>query len=698
MKKKHICIIFSILLTTQIVFAQKIKVSEVFGIAEVLLLSQDNTVWQKCEKGMILSIKDKLRTGRNSFVKVLFEGDKFIIKERTIVQLKKLSTTPGEKTIIRLIRGTLRGILRFITQRGGEVQIFSPTAIVDIRGTDFVIDASMGKRAPNKVYVFEGKVEVANIKQPEITVTVPAYKMTEVPVNSSPTVPQEIPSEILTEYNIPPKPAEVESIEPVPAVTPAVKEEPTPKPIVQPAPVEEPKKTVAPAEKKEKQPIAQPKPKPKPKPAPPKKEEKKEPWCPDPQLEFHFGLDFQYLNINNKGYGLIAIMPEFAICKIGVGFYLPIIILSYKHFLYSKKWYNHNEWDFKSPSDSLHDFVIKFMYVRYGQKGDPLYIRIGGLPSVTFGNGFIMNGYSNMIDFPTIRRIGLEFGYIYGNFIGIEAMCADLGRRQIYGARLLAFPFRLSQIALLSKFQIGATLVTDTKPINDKTKVINWGFDAGMPIITAPLLSMRYFLDWATYSVYAPEYLGKDEWVASDNFGFATGFKGKLVFFVYRAEYRYLQDNYIPEYFDYFYEIQREKKFRSLIGMYLTSSPDTVNGYLVKMGACLGGAGEIGFVFQEYYNDEISNKATVYLTLAKGVIPYGYGTVSYNKVNVVGLTGNRSLFGNLYDENTILTFDGGIKIMPFVYLKIYYQRTYEYDETGKLINKETYSTGMSIGF
>ncbi len=682
-KKIFFSFIIIFLISISLSYAQMVKVSEVFGRAEVLLLSQNQTSWQKCKEGIKLYSQDKIRTGKNSYVKVLFKGDKFIIKERTITQLKEIAETANEKTIIRLIKGKIRGILKALIRRGGEVQIYSPTAIIGVRGTDFVVDATYGKRSPSKVYVFEGQVEVANINQPDISVIVPAYKMTEVSQDSPPTTPTEIPSDVLKEYNVASAPS-IAQTEPAkqPELKQPVGEAEKEKPAVKetPKPKEEPKK--------EERPQAAPKP-----------EKKKEPWCPNPKLEFHFGLDFQYLNINNKGYGLIALMPEFAICKIGVGFYLPIIILSYKHFLYSKKWYNHNEWDFRCPSDSLHDFVIKFLYIRYGQKGDPLYLRIGSLPSVTFANGFIMNQYSNMLNFPTVRRIGLEFGYIYNNFVGIETMCADLGRREIYGARFLIFPLGLSQMGMLSKLQIGATLVADTEVIDEDTKVINWGFDAGLPIITTHLLNLKYFIDWATYSIYAPNYIGKKGWQGSDNFGFATGFKGNFMFLVYRAEYRYLQDNYVPEYFDSFYELQRVDKFRyGLVLMYINPSPETVNGYLVQSGIKLFGAGEIGFIFQEYYNDEISNKATVYLSLARGIIPYVYGTASYNKLNVVGLTGRRSLFGNLYDANTILTFDGGIRIIPYVYLKVYYQRTYEYDATRKLINKETWSAGISAGF
>jgi len=147
------------------------------------------------------------------------------------------------------------------------------------------------------------------------------------------------------------------------------------------------------------------------------------------------------LNVNNTGLMLLAFMPEFGYCKIGLGLYLPIIfpILTPNDFFYSKRWYNHNEWDFMGFSDSLHDLAIKIIYVRYGHKGDPLYARIGSLPSVTLGNGFIMNNYSNMLDFPTVRRIGLEFAYVYNHLAGIELFSSDITRNKLLAYRVAIY-------------------------------------------------------------------------------------------------------------------------------------------------------------------------------------------------------------------------------------------------------------------
>ncbi|MBN1897380.1 MAG: FecR domain-containing protein [Spirochaetes bacterium] len=689
--------IFSIimLIFSTLSYAQEVKIKEIFGRAQVLLLSENKRNWQNADLSMLLSSKDKIRTGRNSFLKVLFHGDTFIIKENTIIELNQIPEMASQKSILRLIRGKIRAIVNIISSRGGEVWIHTPTAVVGVYGTDFGVSSVSPKAS--EVYVFEGHVDVANASKPDLTVSVPEGKMTQVAAGQMPGTPMKIPPSIYNEYDVELKKT-VKEPEIVPEVTPSVEEEKLPEEKKPEPEMKEPEKPLPNKEelvtkekpKEEKKPEQQEKPEP---------EEPSEPWCPDPRLEFHFGLDFQYLNINNKGYGLIAFMPEFEICKIGIGLYLPVVILTPKHFLYSKRWYNHDEWDFRSPSDCGHDLVIKFLYIKYGTRGeDPFYGRIGSLPDVTFANGFIMTGYNNMENFPTVRRIGLELGFIYKRFIGVEGMVGDLSRWEIYGGRFMIFPLGLSQMGLLSRLEVGASLITDTNPAPN-TKVINWGFDIGLPLVKSKMLNVRYGIDWATFSMKAPDFFGLEGWQPSNNFGFGTGFKGNLAFLIWRAEYRYLEDGYIPEYFDSFYEIQREERALALMMMYADPSPDTINGFLVQIGFSIMGAGEAGFIFQEYYNDNISNKAELYLTLKRGVIPYGYGTFSYQKLNVVGLTGSRGLFGDLYDENTILTFDGGIRIIPpFFYIKLYYQRTYERDAQGNLINHETYSTGMSIGF
>ncbi len=698
MKRLLIFFIIYISLINFSIAGNKVQIIGNKGKVELLSLSQNIRKWRFVKFGDFIDIKDRVRTGKDGEATINFRDYNFILMKKSLLVISSVPNSANNILRIDVKYGKLR--IKSVTENSNKhytIAINTRYSVVQLKGTDLVIETPISGK--NNIYVFEGQVLVDNKNNPGNPVKMNANQMVSLDKNSVILKPQDIPDNIYKEYNIAPpeKPVEMKPAE-------------TPKPVVE-KPKVEPKPQVAvntnkkPEKKIKPKPKEKPKAKPKPKkPAP--KPEKKEPWCKNPHLEFKFNMDMQYLNINNNGFMLIALMPELGYCKIGVGFYLPIIfsITTPNDFFYSKRWYNHNEWDFMSFSDSLHDLAIKIIYIRYGHKGDPLYARIGSLPSVTFGNGFIMNQYSNMLDFPTVRRIGLEFGYIYNHLVGIELFSSDITKNKLLAYRLKGFPLGWNKGAgFLQKLEIGQTFVIDKEAASSgENKVINWGFDLGLPLLATPILNLRYGIDWATYSVYSPISLGKQEWQGSGNWGFTTGFKGNLLMLLYKAEYRYLKDNYIPEYFDSFYEVSgmRDIKFASLIGMYSSTEKNTSNGYLVDIGFKIFGAGAIGANYQEYYysDNSMDNKAQIYLTMKKGVVPLFYGTASYNKLHVVGLTGTNGLFGSLYNANTILTFDGGIKLISIMYIKVFYQKTFYYDSLGNLQSNVTYSLGMNLGF
>ncbi|MDD5066573.1 MAG: FecR family protein [bacterium] len=688
---KKISVILFFLLFSAWDGTAQITVTRMNNRAEVLMASLNEKSWRTAELNMILNSQDRIRTGKNSTLTLKSLSYEVIVYDKSTVILDDILEN---HITVKVMNGNLR-VSSHTLDKKEELIVKTGNSQVIPAGSDFVVNYTT--RDTTSLYVFDGKVNIANLEMAQNMTQVDAYKMTSVVAGDPPLPVSDIPENILQQYNVAAKPQ---------LIQPKI-EEPKPRePVITPVPepekkAEEPKEPEKPKEelKKEEPPKEEPK-KEEPKKEEPKPEEKKEPWCKDPRLKFSFNMDMQYMEFNNIGHFSLALMPEFSYCRIGVGLYLPVYYDYRYNFLKPRKsWYNYNEWDFMGFNDSIHDLWIKFLYIRYGQKGDPLYIRIGGLNSVTFGNGFIMYDYSNMVYFPKVRKLGLQLDYTYEKIMGVETMFNDLNRLNLYGGRFLIYPlFFQPDLALLNKLQLGTTMVYDR--LDSENKVINWGLDLGLPLVESDLFNLRYGIDWATFSVYSPLSLETQNWEGSDNWGFATGFRGNLSFLKYRAEYRYLLDGYIPEYFDSFYEIQRSQKFLGLLAMYQDPSPGSLNGYLVMTGVGIGGAGEIGAVFQEYYDEHnrASNKAKVYLTLSKGIIPMFYGTASYNKINVVGMTGPRSLFGRLYDQNTMLVFDGAIRIMPFFFLKIYYQRTFQYDSSGKLQSYETYSTGFSIGF
>lgn len=683
----------------------QVAVSRISNRVEVLLGSQNEKNWKRALPGMLLSSQDRIRTGKGSVLCIKSAScELFLLEKSTVI----MDDVVENNITVKILGGSLR-LRRGISGHGENIIIKTPNSQIVPVGTDLA--AVYGVQNETLLYVFEGKAHIANFSNPENVVSVKAYQMTRVAGVEPPEAPSAVPESVLKQYGVLAKPRAVSQNLPETAAPeevrtgPEVKETQAPpapeKPKEQPAETgaEKPAEEAKPPEPKKEEPVKE-----QPKEEPPKEEakpeEKKEPWCKDPRLEFQFNFDLQYTEFNKVGHCALALMPEFIYCRIGIGLYLPVYYNYKYNFLRPRQsWYNHDEWDFMSFKDSVHDLWIKFLYIRYGEKGDPLYFRIGGLSGVTFANGFIMVDYSNMLFFPKIRRLGLELAYTYKKTIGLETLFNDLNNLNLYGGRFLVYPFFFQPgIMVLSGMELGVTLLFDR--INDDNKVINWGLDLGLPLIRHPMANLRFGVDWATFSVYSPDNLAAAGWQGSKNWGFASGFRGNLAFLKYRAEYRYLLDGYIPGYFDSFYDIQREQRFAGLLFMMNDPSPESLNGFLVQTGFALAGAGEVGAVFEEYYGDgnRPGNKAKLYLTLNRGIVPWFYGTASYHKINVVGFSGSRGLFGRLYDENTTLVFDGGIRLVPFMYLKVYYQRSFQYGPDGNLIPYETYSTGFTVGF
>ena len=158
---------------------------------------------------------------------------------------------------------------------------------------------------------------------------------------------------------------------------------------------------------------------------------------------------FGAVTIDGTLYNQIALRPDISVGKLGVGLDLVIYMDQDGNI-------REDEWNFDEPGK---DILDKIMYVRWGQPGDPLYIRVGTLENVVFGYGLLMNGYSNMMQYPSIRKMGTHFGMQIGN-IGVETMVADFKEVTTdpefgFGVGALRGTYNLGKI------KVGGTLVMD---------------------------------------------------------------------------------------------------------------------------------------------------------------------------------------------------------------------------------------------
>ena len=131
-----------------------------------------------------------------------------------------------------------------------------------------------------------------------------------------------------------------------------------------------------------------------------------------PKKPFNMGLAVGSATINDTIYNQVALRPELSLGKLGIGFDLVMYIDNEGNI-------RKDEWD--EPSD----FVDKILYLRWGQKSDPFWLMWGSLNNVTLGYGGLLNGYSNMMEFPSVRKVGINTGFTIGKF-GTEVFLSNM--------------------------------------------------------------------------------------------------------------------------------------------------------------------------------------------------------------------------------------------------------------------------------
>ena len=116
-------------------------------------------------------------------------------------------------------------------------------------------------------------------------------------------------------------------------------------------------------------------------------------------------------------------------------------------------------WQFGSSTEALDSFLRKIYYVRYGRSEDPVHIKIGALESIRLGYGLIMSDYRNTLQYPGIKKTGIQFSLrdIAGTSIGLEGIINNIQDMKeggaLVGLRTFASP--------IEKIEVGLTYVVD---------------------------------------------------------------------------------------------------------------------------------------------------------------------------------------------------------------------------------------------
>jgi len=265
-----------------------------------------------------------------------------------------------------------------------------------------------------------------------------------------------------------------------------------------------------------------------------------------------------------ESWSKLGFQPDLSIGKFGVGLDFTIRFKLYPNGatpieIYSPDW-------IPAGGQTIFDvYLPKIMYVRYGLRGvDPIFVKLGSISDFSLANGLVISDYANTRFLPDTRIFGLQAGLdgaaFKFPFLGLEALTGNISKLDVVGGRVYIRPLAFFGNGIPGRIQIGATAVVDQNPLlyiptgdlgsYPASKLIYvLGADVTVPVMTGDLLSLTIFAEGAQEMNGAMGAIG--------------GLRGKLIGIVkYGAQVRYLQEGFIPTYFDANYDLYRADRFK----------------------------------------------------------------------------------------------------------------------------------------
>jgi hypothetical protein len=489
-----------------------------FYIGDLHYALLPDTVFAQASLGQILSDGAYLRTGIESRAEIrLDDGTLLRMQENTLIQL--YATVPDTLQVAATTIGLEGGSIYVIKGRasaGEEFQVRTPIAVAAIRGTEF-LDSFV--EAINEIQVLRGEVDFTSLVDGRM-ISVARGQAARLMAGFAPALRDLSNQELWDLLGF----SDGETFE---GVAPEGMEEP----------------------------------------GEPEEPEPPEQYEPDTgKAQTGYGASIGAVVIDGQIVNMIGLRPEFTIGKLGVGLDLSIYV-DVDGKVLDEYW------------DDPADYIDKIYYMRYAHKGDPFYLRAGALEAVTLGYGLVMQDYSNIMEYPSIIRVGAELGLNRQNFV-LEAMFAnfrELAEPGVFGGRLAYRPLTASSLPLLRKLEVGATAVVDGNQyaavedmletdlpdsLYDNREAIVWGLDAGVPLLRGSIMDVDLYAQFAQIDGYGHGLT-------------VPGLRAAAGPLTMEFEYCIFGEQFISDYFNRTYDLERAQSLGA-------ADPLTTKGYMGK--------------------------------------------------------------------------------------------------------------------
>jgi hypothetical protein len=350
------------------------------------------TFSEKAKLGAAILNGDAIKVGETGFGAIMYLDDKTILKIRENTKFGFMDTQ--NTRTVDLTYGTL---LNNVNSEGRtkSFRIQTPVSVASVKGTQFA--AIVSQTGVDQFIGKEGLFEVLNMISGETVSVGPGQKAISNATGNlvqAPASPEDYPNDPeVEEYQEP----EIEDIDESPDET---RQEKSPETPDTPEKLKSVESEKAPETPEESEQI--------------KSEESSQleetPDIPEesaggtPPKPFGMGMGIGSVTLDGVLYNQLALRPEINIGKVGIG--LDLVV-----YMDNEGNMRNDEWDIENDPGLLLD---KILFIRYGKKTDPAWIKYGSIEGLTLGYGGLMNNYSNMMEFPSVRRVGVNTGFNIG--------------------------------------------------------------------------------------------------------------------------------------------------------------------------------------------------------------------------------------------------------------------------------------------